>query len=97
MTKKSNKKIQEFKKAGYKVILYGTNIPGEKSIERATLRFKRSKRYVPLEFIKKNAEPTNESVLKLRHETDKYTVFNTNVQKGETPTLIESDVSLKTR
>ena len=93
--KKSNKKIQEFKKAGYEVILYGTNIPGEKSIKRATARFKKNKRYVPLELIKKNAEQTNKSVLKLRHKADKYKVMNTDVPLGEPPKLIESNISLK--
>lgn len=94
-TKNANKKIKEFKKSGYEVVLYGTNIPGEESIKRATARFKRSKRYVPLELIKKNAEPTNKSVLKLRHRADKYAVYNTNVPRGTDPTLIESDKSLE--
>ena len=30
----------------------------------------------------------------MRHKTDKYAVFDTNVKKGEQPKLIESDVSL---
>ena len=94
-TKNANKKIKAFDKAGYETILYGTNIPGEKSIERATARFKRSKRYVPLKIIKKNAEPTSKSVLKLRHKTDKYAVFDTDVKKGEPVKLIESNASLK--
>jgi predicted ABC-type ATPase len=94
-TKNAEKRIKEFKRAGYETILYGTNIPGEKSIDRATLRFKRTKRYVPAKLIKKNAEPTNESVLKLRHKTDKYAVFNTDVKKGEAPELIESSKSLE--
>jgi len=94
-TEASKKSMEEFKKAGYEVILYGTNIPGEKSIERATKRFKKSKRYVPLELIKKNAEPTNKSVLTLRHKADKYKVMNTDVPLGKNPKLIESNLSLK--
>jgi len=94
-TKSANKKIKEFEDAGYETVLYGTNLPGEKSIERATGRFKRTKRFVPPELIKKNAEPTNKSVLKLRHKTDKYAVFDTDVKKGEPVELIESDTSLK--
>ena len=93
--KKANEKMKEFDNAGYEVILYGTNIPGEKSIERATARFKRSKRYVPLKFIKGNAKETNESVMKLRHKADKYAVFNTDVKRGDPPVLIESTKSLK--
>jgi len=93
--KKTNEKIKDFKKAGYEVILYGTNIPGEKSIKRATSRFKKSKRYVPLKMIKKNAEETNKSVLKLRHKADKYKIMDTDVPLGEPPKLIESDISLK--
>lgn len=94
-TKSANKKIKDFKNAGYETILYGTNIPGQESIKRATSRYKRTKRFVPPELVGKNAEPTNKSVLKLRHKTDKYAIFNTNVKKGEPVKLIESDVSLK--
>jgi len=93
--KKAHKKMQEFRDTGYEVILYGTNIPGEKSINRATSRFQRTKRYVPLKFIKGNAEETNKSVMKLRHRADKYAVFDTDVKKGEPVKLIESDTSLK--
>jgi len=86
--------IDDFKKKGYDVVLYGTNLPGEKAIQRATGRFKEEKRYVPLEMIKKNAEPVSKSVLKLRHKADKYAVFDTDVAYGEPPKLIESDTSL---
>ena len=92
---KARDKMAAFKKAGYKTVLLGTNIPGEKAIERATKRFNRSKRYVPLEFIKKAAKPTSKSVLKLRHRADDYKVFNTNVPKGAKPKLIESKRGLK--
>jgi predicted kinase len=94
-TKDSKETMDYFKKKGYEVVLYGTNLPGEKSIERATSRFKGTKRYVPLELIEKNAEPTNKSVLKLRHKADKYAIIDTNVAWGEKPKLIESDASLK--
>ena len=94
-TEASKESMDEFKKKGYEVILYGTNLPGEKSIQRATSRFKEEGRYVPLELIKKNAEPTNKSVLKLRHKADKYKIMDTNVPRGEAPKLIESDLSLK--
>tara|TARA_Y100000310_G_scaffold60266_1_gene55614 strand:+ start:1106 stop:2146 length:1041 start_codon:yes stop_codon:yes gene_type:complete len=94
-TQSANKKIQSFKKSGYEVRFLGTNLAGEKSIERATGRFKKSKRYVPLELIEKNAEPTNKSVMKLRHKADKYAVFNTDVKKGQAPKLVESDDSLR--
>jgi len=87
--------MENFKKDGYDVILYGTNLPGEKSIQRATRRFKEEKRYVPLEVIEKNAEPVNKSVMKLRHKADKYATFDTDVPFGEKPKLIESDTSLK--
>ena len=93
--KKTEEKMEEFRKKGYEVILYGTNIPGEKAIERATTRFKISKRYVPLEMIEKNAEVTNKSVLSLRHDANKYKIMDTNVKLNESPKLIESDISLK--
>jgi len=93
-TKSSKKSMDEFRKKGYEVILYGTNLPGEKSIQRASGRFKEEGRYVPLEMIEKNAEPTNKSVLKLRHKADKYKIMDTNVPRGEPPKLIESDISI---
>jgi len=94
-TPKAKDKMDFFKKKGYKVKLLGTNIPGEKAIERATGRFIRSKRYVPLEIIGKNAEKTNASVLTLRHNAKDYAVYNTDVERGKKPVLVESDESLK--
>ncbi len=93
--KNAMKKIKEFKKHGYEIKLYGTNIPGEKSIDRATRRYLRSKRYVPLEMVGKNAEEVNKSVLELRHKADKYAIYDTDVKKGSPPKLIESTKSIK--
>lgn len=93
-TDDAKKQMEDFDKAGYKIILYGTNIPGEKAIIRASYRFKEEGRYVPLEMIEKNAEATNKSVLELRHEADSYKVMNTDVPRGEKPKLIESTKSI---
>lgn len=87
-TEKAKKKIELYKQLGYTVKLYATNVPTNVSLTRATDRFLKSGRYVPLNYISENVDRINQSVSDVAPFTDEYKIYNTDVPIGEEPKLI---------
>jgi predicted ABC-type ATPase len=87
-TDKAILQINKFKRLGYKVKLYGTNIDREINTERAVQRFHKHGRYVPIEYIVENTPKINESVLALAKYADEYKIFDTSNKGRENARVI---------
>lgn len=84
-------KIEKFKTNGYTVHLVNVALPTEKTVERATQRFKHTGRYLDLDYVRSvGLKPQqNYDKLKTREGVDSYESWNNDVERGHKPILIE--------
>lgn len=92
-TEKVKNQIKSFRKLDYDVELIATNLKSEEAIKRATARFLSNNRYVSLEYIGQNTGKINQSAFDIAPFTDKFTIFSTDVKKGEAPILLTRGVN----
>jgi len=83
--------IMEFKKDGYSVYLHRVDLPVEKAMQRTVNRFIERGRFVDPLYVKEvGLTPIKTfDILKLREEVSGYDVRSTDVQKGQSPKIIE--------
>jgi len=84
---KNRKLLESMKKRGYRVTVLGTNLPPHIALIRATSRFVREGRYVPLGIVATKGNKTNSSVLKMAKQkfVTKARVYST---KNKKPKLL---------
>jgi predicted ABC-type ATPase len=75
--------LQKIKTKGYKITVLGTNLPPHIALIRASARFIKKGRYVPLEIVKAKGNKTNASVLRMAKQkfVSKARVYNTTKKK----------------
>ena len=75
---------EKYRALGYEIVQLSTNIPLEKTMERAVSRAKGSTgRYVPLKMIANTAEQANINQFKILRLADKGAIFDTDVKRGQ--------------
>jgi predicted ABC-type ATPase len=87
-TEKAIKQVQDLKNSGYITKLYATNILPEVNVERATARFLKKGRYVPIEYIVQNTPKINKSVIAVAKYADEYKIYDTSIQGRENAKVI---------
>jgi len=85
--KKNRDLLMRIKCKGYRVTILGTNLPPHIALIRASARFIKKGRYVPLDIIAEKGSQTNASVLKMAKQifVSKSRVFDT---KNKKPKLL---------
>lgn len=80
---KNKRGLEDMKKKGYKVTVLGTNLPPHIALIRASSRFVKKGRYVPLDVISSKGNKTNASVIKMAKKkfVSKARVYNTTKKK----------------
>lgn len=88
------KKIDTLKKAGYEVNLIYVDLPIEKAIERTKARFRETGRLVPPNYLRNVGLKPKENYDKLKatKEVDSYEAWNSDVERGSHPRLVEHSI-----
>ena len=88
------KKIDTLKKAGYEVNLIYVDLPIEKAIERTKARFRETGRLVSPSYLGKVGLKPKENYDKLKRteEVDSYEAWNSDVERGSHPRLVEHSI-----
>ena len=88
------KKIDTLKKAGYEVNLIYVDLPIEKAIERTKARFRETGRLVSPSYLGKVGLKPKENYDKLKRTegVDSYEAWNSDVERGSHPRLVEHSI-----
>ena len=80
---------EKYRALGYEIVQLSTNIPLEKTLERAVNRAKgKTGRYVPLKMIANTAEEANINQFEILRLADAGAIFDTDVKKGQSYKVI---------